>query len=61
MLIFGALSVIIAFLAIRLRPDFNQGKSQTPIKARIAFKIKESKRDFQKGEKTTVREKIKVV
>jgi hypothetical protein len=33
-LIFGALSLVMTLLAIRLRPDFNQGKSPTQIKQR---------------------------
>jgi hypothetical protein len=43
MLIFGALSVILTLLAIRLRPDFAQGKSQMEIEERNHIKKQEKK------------------
>jgi len=43
-LIFGALSVILTLLAIRLRPDFDHGKSQTEIEERNHIKKQEKKK-----------------
>lgn len=48
-LIFGALCVVMVFLAIRLKPDFNQGKSQTEVKKRT--RIKNRKKKFPKRRK----------
>jgi hypothetical protein len=44
MLVFGALSVIMILLAIRLKPDFVQGKSQTEVEARNHIKKQEKKK-----------------
>ena len=43
-LIFGALSVIMVLLAIRLKPDFNQGKSQTEVEERSRIKTRKKKK-----------------
>jgi len=43
-LTFGALSVIMVLLAIRLKPDFNQGKSQTEVEERNHIRTRKKKK-----------------
>ena len=50
-LIFGALSVIMTLLAIRLRPDFNRRKSQTQIEELNRIHNKEKKKKLPKRRK----------
>jgi hypothetical protein len=50
-LIFGALSVILTLLAIRLRPDFNQKKSQTEVEKLNHAKNQEKKKKLPKRRK----------
>lgn len=51
MLVFGALSVILTLLAIRLRPDFKQGKNQTEIEEQNRIKNQEKKKKLPKRRK----------
>lgn len=50
-LIFGTLSLVMILLAIRLRPDFNQGKSQTQIEQQNRIQKKEKKKNLPKRRK----------
>src|SRR5689334_20695067 len=43
-LIFGALSLVMTLLAIRLKPDNNQGKRQTEVEKRNRIKNQEKKK-----------------
>jgi hypothetical protein len=51
MLIFGALSVILTLLAIRLRPDFDEKKSQTELERRNHIKNHDKKKKLPKRRK----------
>ena len=51
MVLFGALSVVMTLRAIRLRPDFNQKKSQTEIDELNHLKHQEKKKKLPKRRK----------
>lgn len=51
MLIFGALSLIMTLLAIRLRPDFHREKVQTEVKERKRIQRQEAKKKRPKRRK----------
>jgi hypothetical protein len=50
-LIFGALSLIMLLLAIRLRPDFHRGKRQTGVEEPKRVQNKKRKKKFPKSRK----------
>jgi hypothetical protein len=51
MLIFGALSLIMILLAIRLRPDFHKGKRQTEVEEQKRVQSQEKKKKLPKRRK----------
>ena len=53
-LIFGALSVIMTLLTIRLKPDFHKGKSQTEVEELNRIQKKEKKKKLPKRRKDYV-------
>ena len=50
-LIFGALSLIMILLAIRLRPDFHKGKRQTEVEEQKRVQSQEKKKKLPKRRK----------
>ena len=51
MLVFGALSLIMTLLTIRLRPDFHEGKSQTEVEEQKRTHKEEKKKKLPKRRK----------
>jgi hypothetical protein len=51
MLVFGALSVILALLVIRLKPDFDQGKSQPEAEEKNRMRNQQKKKKLPKRRK----------
>jgi hypothetical protein len=51
MLIFGTSSIVMTLLAIRLRPDFNQKKSQTEVKEQKRVQSHQKKKKLPKRRK----------
>ena len=51
MLIFGALSLLMILLTIRLRPDFRQGKRQTEVEEQKRVQSQEKKKKLPKRRK----------